>query len=46
MCIRDRFLRTSRGMVPTPYAEALAQPIADALAALHGTLNALSLIHI
>ncbi|MCH1996997.1 LysR family transcriptional regulator, partial [Achromobacter xylosoxidans] len=36
----ELFLRTSRGMVPTPYAEALAQPIADALAALHGTLNA------
>jgi DNA-binding transcriptional LysR family regulator len=27
-------------MVPTPYAEALARPIADALGALHGTLNA------
>lgn len=36
----ELFLRTSRGMVPTPYAEALARPIADALAALHGTLNA------
>jgi DNA-binding transcriptional LysR family regulator len=36
----ELFLRTSRGMVPTPYAERLAQPIADALAALHGTLNA------
>jgi len=36
----ELFLRTSRGMVPTPYAESLAQPIADALAALHGTLNA------
>ena len=36
----ELFLRTSRGMVPTLYAEALAQPIADALAALHGTLNA------
>lgn len=36
----ELFLRTSRGMVPTPYAEALAQPIADALAVLHGTLNA------
>ncbi|CAB3907070.1 MULTISPECIES: LysR family transcriptional regulator [Achromobacter] len=35
----ELFLRTSRGMVPTPYAESLAQPIADALAALHGTLN-------
>ncbi|CAB3695911.1 PCP degradation transcriptional activation protein [Achromobacter animicus] len=36
----ELFLRTSRGMVPTPYAESLAQPIADALAALQGTLNA------
>lgn len=36
----ELFLRTSRGMVPTPYAESLALPIADALAALHGTLNA------
>lgn len=35
----ELFLRTSRGMVPTPYAESLAQPIADALGALHGTLN-------
>ncbi|MEN4917433.1 LysR family transcriptional regulator [Achromobacter spanius] len=36
----ELFLRTSRGMVPTPYAESLAQPIADALGALHATLNA------
>ena len=36
----ELFLRTSRGMVPTPYAEALARPIADALDALHSTLNA------
>ena len=36
----ELFLRTSRGMVPTPYAESLAQPIAEALGALHGTLNA------
>ncbi len=36
----ELFLRTSRGMVPTPYAESLAPPIADALGALHGTLNA------
>lgn len=36
----ELFLRTSRGMVPTPYAESLAQPIADALGALHSTLNA------
>lgn len=36
----ELFLRTSRGMVPTPYAQSLARPIADALGALHGTLNA------
>lgn len=36
----ELFLRTSRGMVPTPYAESLAQPIADALSALLVTLNA------
>lgn len=36
----ELFLRTSRGMVPTPYAESLAQPIADALGALHVTLSA------
>ena len=36
----ELFLRTSRGMVPTPYAQSLARPIADALSALHGTLNA------
>ncbi|MGO4326712.1 LysR family transcriptional regulator [Cupriavidus sp. 2TAF22] len=36
----ELFLRTSRGMVPTPYAESLAGPISDALAAIHQTLNA------
>ena len=36
----ELFLRTSRGMVPTPYAQDLAQPIAAALEALHSTLNA------
>lgn len=36
----ELFLRTSRGMVPTAYAQSLAQPIADALGALHSTLNA------
>ncbi|MGV2904911.1 LysR family transcriptional regulator [Achromobacter sp. AGC25] len=36
----ELFLRTSRGMVPTPYAESLAQPIADALSALLVTLSA------
>ena len=36
----ELFLRTARGMVPTPYAQSLARPIADALGALHSTLNA------
>ncbi|HEY0294692.1 MAG TPA: LysR family transcriptional regulator [Bordetella sp.] len=36
----ELFLRTSGGMVPTPYAQSLAQPISDALASLHATLNA------
>jgi len=36
----ELFLRTSGGMVPTPYAQSLAQPISEALAALHATLNA------
>jgi DNA-binding transcriptional LysR family regulator len=35
----ELFLRTSRGMEPTPLAAQLAQPIADALSAIHGTLN-------
>ncbi|MCD0502601.1 LysR family transcriptional regulator [Bordetella petrii] len=36
----DLFLRTSRGMVPTPYAQALAEPLAAALDAIRDTLNA------
>ncbi|WP_028222877.1 LysR family transcriptional regulator [Paraburkholderia oxyphila] len=36
----ELFLRTSRGMVPTPFAETLAEPIAFALSAIHDTLNA------
>lgn len=35
----DLFLRTSRGMVPTPYAEGLAGPLAGALDAIRDTLN-------
>lgn len=35
----DLFLRTPAGMVPTPFAEALAVPVAEALALLHGGLN-------
>lgn len=35
----ELFLRTSRGMEPTPYAVALAGPVAAALSTLHGALN-------
>jgi DNA-binding transcriptional LysR family regulator len=35
----ELFLRTSRGMEPTPYASQLAEPIAFALGTLHDTLN-------
>lgn len=35
----ELFLPTPRGMLPTPRAEALAQPVAEALALLHGALN-------
>jgi DNA-binding transcriptional LysR family regulator len=35
----DLFLRTPRGMVPTPYAEQLAVPVGQALKLLHGALN-------
>jgi DNA-binding transcriptional LysR family regulator len=35
----ELFLRTSKGMVPTPYAETLAEPISMALEAIHGSLN-------
>lgn len=33
------FVRTAAGMQPTPFAEALAEPVAYALGALHGALN-------
>jgi DNA-binding transcriptional LysR family regulator len=36
----ELFLRTSKGMVPTPFAESLAEPIGAALGAIHHTLNA------
>ena len=36
----ELFLRTSKGMVPTPFAESLAEPIAYALGTIHDTLNA------
>ncbi len=35
----ELFIRTSRGMLPTPMAVALAEPIAAALDALHGVFN-------
>lgn len=35
----ELFLRTSRGMEPTPYANQLAEPIAYALGAIRDTLN-------
>ena len=35
----DLFLRTSRGMEPTPFATQLAEPIAYALNTIHNTLN-------
>lgn len=33
------FLRTTRGMEPTPFAQQLAQPIAQALGLIHGAVN-------
>lgn len=33
------FLRTTRGMEPTPFAQRLAAPIGDALALIHGAIN-------
>src|SRR3569623_3515450 len=35
----ELFLRTSRGMEPTPFAERIAESIADALGTIHSTLN-------
>ena len=35
----ELFLRTSRGMEPTPYALQLSEPIAYALSTIHGALN-------
>jgi DNA-binding transcriptional LysR family regulator len=35
----DLFLRTGRGMTPTPYAVQLAEPIAEALAKIRDTLD-------
>jgi DNA-binding transcriptional LysR family regulator len=38
----ELFLRTSKGMVPTKFAETLAEPIAYALGTIHKTLNVTS----
>lgn len=35
----ELFLRTPAGMVPTPFAEQLAEPVGYALAMIHGGLN-------
>jgi DNA-binding transcriptional LysR family regulator len=35
----DLFLRTSRGMEPTPFAEQIAESVSYALGTLHSTLN-------
>jgi len=35
----ELFLRTARGMEPTPYAQQLAEPVAYALSTLHSALN-------
>jgi DNA-binding transcriptional LysR family regulator len=35
----ELFLRTSKGMEPTPYANQLAEPIAYALSTIHNSLN-------
>lgn len=36
----ELFLRTAKGMEPTPYASQLAEPIAYALSTIHDSLNA------
>lgn len=38
----DLFVRTPKGMMPTPFAEQLAAPIAQALGMIHSGLNQLS----
>jgi DNA-binding transcriptional LysR family regulator len=38
----ELFLRTSRGMEPTPYATQLAEPIGSALRTIHNSLNEVS----
>ncbi|RKF49817.1 LysR family transcriptional regulator [Paraburkholderia fungorum] len=38
----ELFLRTSKGMIPTPFAQTLAEPIGYALGAIYNSLNATS----
>jgi DNA-binding transcriptional LysR family regulator len=38
----ELFLRTSKGMIPTPFAETLAEPVGYALGAIHNALNSSS----
>ena len=38
----ELFLRTSKGMVPTPFAESLAEPIGYALGTIHHSVNVTS----
>ena len=35
----DLFVRTPKGMMPTPFAEQLAGPVGEALVLIHGVLN-------
>ena len=35
----ELFLRTPRGMEPTPYAEQLAEPLSQALSLIHSSVN-------
>ena len=35
----ELFVRTGGGMVPTPYADQLAAPVAEALGLLQGAMN-------
>src|SRR3974390_2644172 len=36
---QDLFVRSARGMIPTPYAEQLAEPMAHDRGAVHNLLN-------
>lgn len=41
----ELFLRTARGMEPTPYALQLSEPVAYALTTIHGALNERTMFH-